>query len=253
MHTEFPEVNTILNTIESSVLEILQDSYLGLYLFGSLAIGDFDIETSDIDLVVATHTNLQDSQIALLSQFHEKLFSFNLPLCTELECLYLSKDNLRRYVPEKTICYKIDRGDRKLVKEILDIDWKINLFSLYNYGKTLSGPPITSIVAPISIDELKDSVLELINFWWLPMSQNPEKLKHEGYRFYAVLTMARMLATFDLKKIISKKEANLWSQENLDNRWKDIVLKAIERNKSCSINETQEFIIYTQNYLTKLR
>ena len=40
--TPYPAVNEILSLMFSSVQEILGDQFVGMYLFGSLANGDFD-------------------------------------------------------------------------------------------------------------------------------------------------------------------------------------------------------------------
>ena len=40
--TLYPDVNEILNVLFSSVKEILGDQFVGMYLYGSLANGDFD-------------------------------------------------------------------------------------------------------------------------------------------------------------------------------------------------------------------
>ena len=48
--TSHADVNEILNLLFANVKEILQDHFIGMYLFGSLANGDFD-QHSDIDVL----------------------------------------------------------------------------------------------------------------------------------------------------------------------------------------------------------
>jgi predicted nucleotidyltransferase len=48
--TPFPEVNHALAEFETRMWAILGRQFLGMYLYGSLAIEDFDPRSSDIDL-----------------------------------------------------------------------------------------------------------------------------------------------------------------------------------------------------------
>src|SRR6476469_6699622 len=68
--TPYPDVNEILAMLLSNVRETLQDQLVGMYLFGSLANGDFD-ELSDIDVLVATNTVISKHQFIALKQMHK--------------------------------------------------------------------------------------------------------------------------------------------------------------------------------------
>jgi len=48
--TKYPQVNELISTLSSQMQEILGKKLIGLYLDGSLVMGDFDIDISDIDL-----------------------------------------------------------------------------------------------------------------------------------------------------------------------------------------------------------
>jgi predicted nucleotidyltransferase len=56
--TPNPSVNAILEVLLSGVKEVLGTRFSGLYLYGSLAGGDFDPERSDIDFLVVTDGEL---------------------------------------------------------------------------------------------------------------------------------------------------------------------------------------------------
>ncbi len=47
--TTYPEIDEILLNILNGIKDILDENLIGLYLFGSLAYGDFNPDSSDID------------------------------------------------------------------------------------------------------------------------------------------------------------------------------------------------------------
>ena len=51
--TLYPEVNIVLDVLVPEVQAILGDQFVGMYLYGSLAYGGFDVD-SDVDYVVVT-------------------------------------------------------------------------------------------------------------------------------------------------------------------------------------------------------
>jgi predicted nucleotidyltransferase len=53
---------------------VLGDKFVGLYLLGSLAIGDFDL-TSDVDFMIATNSQLSRNQVELVQSAHAKLIA----------------------------------------------------------------------------------------------------------------------------------------------------------------------------------
>jgi predicted nucleotidyltransferase len=52
----------------------LGNNFVGLYLLGSLAIGDFDL-TSDVDFVIVTNTELSNGEVELVQSAHTKLIA----------------------------------------------------------------------------------------------------------------------------------------------------------------------------------
>ncbi len=48
-----PAIDSLLVSVREAIVTVTGSSLVGLYLFGSLAIGDFDSDVSDIDLIAA--------------------------------------------------------------------------------------------------------------------------------------------------------------------------------------------------------
>ncbi|MHB8757047.1 MAG: nucleotidyltransferase domain-containing protein [Bacillota bacterium] len=73
--TPYPDVNALLSELLSSLRGILGDRFVGLYLHGSLAAGDFVPGRSDIDFLVVTDGDLSDEVVAVLKAMHERLLN----------------------------------------------------------------------------------------------------------------------------------------------------------------------------------
>ena len=60
-YLKYPDIGIFLDVILSRIQEILGEKLAGLYLFGSLALGDFDRGISDLDLLAATAADLESA------------------------------------------------------------------------------------------------------------------------------------------------------------------------------------------------
>lgn len=247
--TPYADVNEIVAVLFTAVPAILGDNFVGLYLDGSLASGDFEYETSDIDFVVATAVPVTSSQFDQLVKLHGRIGQMNSMWAKEIEGAYIHLDALRCYDPANATHPYIDRGDCRLRWEHLEMDWVIHRHVLHTGGITLAGPPIQTLVDPVSPDELRQAVIGLFNFWWLPMTQNPAQLVEEGYRRYAIQTMCRMLYTLHTGDVVSKPVATRWAArgalDNLEAQWRPLIEWAMARPSGKSadnLQETQQFI-----------
>ncbi|MBI4316404.1 MAG: nucleotidyltransferase domain-containing protein [Chloroflexi bacterium] len=83
--TTYPDVNAILYALLSNAQTILGDRFVGLYLYGSLASGDFSFQSSDIDFVAVTTDELPDEVISALDKMHARITASGLKWATKLE------------------------------------------------------------------------------------------------------------------------------------------------------------------------
>ena len=78
--TAFPKVNPVLATLVARISERLDGNFVGAYLHGSLAVGDFN-SSSDIDVIVVIKRDLKQSEIASFQDLHRALFAELPPPC----------------------------------------------------------------------------------------------------------------------------------------------------------------------------
>ena len=71
--TPYADINVFLKRLLSTMRSTLGDQFMGLYLGGSLALGDFNPHRSDIDFVAVTFDELAPERVAALQAMHTRL------------------------------------------------------------------------------------------------------------------------------------------------------------------------------------
>ena len=102
--TPYDDINLFLQILLDNVRAILGDYFIGMYLYGSLATGDFDANRSDIDFLVVTREKLPRSLISDLKIMHTQLYESGLEWATKLEGAYIPIDAIRVYSPTGPAC-----------------------------------------------------------------------------------------------------------------------------------------------------
>ncbi len=245
--TPYPGVNALVHKLLSEVQDILGDQFVAMYLYGSLATGDFDPPRSDVDFVVVTENELGDNLVERLQAMHARIAASDSPWATELEGSYLPRHATRRFEPANARYPMIDRGGGLRVEQHHS-DSVIRLHILYERGVVVAGPPPRTLIDPVPTEELRQAVLELVYGWWAPMLDDPARLRSRGYQDYAVLTMCRVLYTLRHGTVVSKPFAARWAQATLDSRWFPIVERALagrDDPPAETLNDTLDFIRFS--------
>jgi hypothetical protein len=224
--TPYPEINAVLQALLSGVQGVLGDCFVGLYLYGSLAGGDFDPQRSDIDFVVATAGELPNEMVAALEAMHARIANSGLKWAAKLEGAYVPLDTLRRHDPSGSPCPCINEG--RFYLATLGSDWVIQRYTLREQGVVVAGPDLRNLIDPVQPDDLKRAVLGFLREWWAPMLRDPDPRLHGGeYQAYAILTMCRALYTLQQGTVVSKTVAARWAQETLGESWEGLIERAL--------------------------
>lgn len=245
--TPYPGVNRILQELVAGARDVLGERFVGLYLSGSLAGGDFDPGTSDIDFVVVTADELADEVIPALAALHARLAAGGDPWAAKLEGAYLPRASLRRHDPDDPSRPYVNEGRFQVVR--LGHDWVIHRHVLRKYGLSVTGPRLKQLIDSVGPDDLRQAVRDELRDWWAPMLQNPDpRLAGRAYQAYAVLTMCRALHTLDTGTISSKSVAGRWAHGVLDEEWAGLITAALAWPNGAQPSqrtETLAFIRYT--------
>lgn len=225
--TPYPDVNEILNVLFSSVKEILGDQFVGMYLYGSLANGDFD-EHSDIDVLIVTNGELSESTFSALQELHKRINKMDSPWATQIETSYIPRTALRRFDPANKLHPHMDRGENEVLHMMShETDWIVQRHLSRERGIVIEGPDLKSLIDPVSPDDLRQAVVSVLPLWTQPILADPSLIHKRGYQSYCVLTLCRMLYTLKHGEILSKAAAAKWALENLEQNWKPLIERAL--------------------------
>jgi predicted nucleotidyltransferase len=253
--TMYPDVNEVLSLLLSNVKDILRERFVGMYLYGSLSGGDYDLETSDIDFLVVTGDFLPKETIDDLEEMHKQLWAAGNAQANKLEGAYVPKGLIRRHDPNGAFCPTVNEG--KFYVAPLGSDWVIQRHVVREYGVVIDGPNPKTMIEPVMPDDIRTAVLGTLREWWLPMLDDPQWLhKHNGrYRAFAVITMCRVLHALEYGTIVSKPRALQWAQTKLDKSWKLLIDTAAavsyHEQHEISVRETLDFIRFTSEQASR--
>lgn len=244
--TAYPEINTLLDTLLSDLRTVLGDYFVGMYVHGSLALGDFVPDRSDVDVAVVMTEDLPDEVVAALAAMHERFRHNGLPYAEEIEVTYFSQDAIRRHdISHPLHPYYGEAGELEMGTD--DHAGIIMRHILREHGIILVGPPPQSLVDPVTPHDLRRAVTETFNEWWKPFVLSSSLLAQDGYQVYAVFTMCRMRYTLDEGAVVSKSAAARWGMEHLESRWTPLIASALAWSYGDPFNREAETIAFIRD------
>ncbi len=201
-------VSIILHQLTAGLCSTLRDNLVGVYLYGSLITGDFDASTSDLDLVVVLREPLDEARFEALQRLHANVIKGRPEWQDRLELAYISQRGLRRFRSETSTIGIISPGELFHMIQA-GSDWLISWYALREDGVALLGPPIESLVDPISARDYLRAVQEHIESY----RDMDTGAANAATLSYATLTVARGLFTLCHGQPTSKIKAAAWVQE----------------------------------------
>ena len=229
--TKYPEINKILDLLLTSISQVLGNQLVGMYLYGSLSSGDFDLESSDIDFLVITTSTLSNKTIEDLETMHHRIWKSGLKWAAKLEGSYIPKREIRNHHPRSGPCPTVNEG--RFYLDTRGSDWIIQRYVIREQGIILAGPDPKTLIDPVDAKELRRAVKGVLNEWWFPMLEDPTWLREHGseYHAFTILTMCRALYTLENGAIVSKLVAAHWVQGKLGEDWSRVIDQALLAQK----------------------
>jgi predicted nucleotidyltransferase len=217
------------------VERVLRDRLVGIYIHGSVALGSFDPEHSDVDFLVVTEAELDERDVELLAELHGRLGE-------RLDGSYLPLGVFRRFDPERVMHPHIESRGGRLFVDRHGGETVIYRHVLRESGVVLRGPPPRELIDSIGAVDLRWGVCDVLENWWRPMlERTSDELWEAPYRHYAVVTMCRVRFTLETGAVVSKPDAAQWALAHVDAPWRDLIIRAAARGE-CGYDETVAFV-----------
>ncbi len=254
--TPYPELNSVLRDLVDSVQTVLSNNFVGAYLQGSFAVGDFDLH-SDVDFIIVTEEELSHAEVHALQILHERVYCIDIPWAQHLEGSYFPQEVLRYHAHSNEQLWYLDHGSRALIPSdhcnTIVVRWVVREF-----GITLAGPSPATLVEPIPVETLRKEILATMDDWGQEIIDNPDPFNNRFYQAFIVLNYCRMLHDLYRGYPGSKLAGAEWAKANLDLAWAGLIDRAWDGRPNPAVSvrqqadpkdfkDTLEFIQYCSN------
>ena len=252
--TPYPELNTVLWKLVDSVQKALGNNFVGAYLQGSFAVGDFDAH-SDVDFIIVIEKELSSEQVQSLQEVHEQIYRLDSSWAQHLEGSYFPKEVLRYHDSTDKQLWYLDNGSRVLIQSNHD-NTVIVRNVVREKGITLVGPSPATLVDPIPVEIVRKAIMATIHGWGQEITSNSEHFNNRFYQSFIVLNYCRML--HDLVRGVpgSKRAGTEWAKTHLDPSWIGLIDRTWDGRPTPEIprladpkdfKDTLKFVEYSRN------
>ncbi len=212
--TGYPDINDLLQLLLAQLQDMFGQKLVGLYLYGSLVTGDFDQQSSDIDLLAVTSTDINQQEFEILKRIHDDLVLQYPAWADRIEVAYLSVEALETFKSQTSRIAIISPGEPFHLKDA-GKDWLMNWYSVRERGITLFGPSPKELIPLIAKAEFMQAVEVMLRGshagGWRDWINQTKMMRARKFQAYAILTLCRALYAHTKGEQVSKKQAALWA------------------------------------------
>jgi hypothetical protein len=216
-----PPVRALLYDVRSAVGTALGARLRGLYLYGSLVTGDFDSETSDVDVLAVTDGPLDAAELARLDAVHSVLVERHPAWLDRMEIAYIGAAGIADFPLVRPLVALISPGEPFHTKRA-GYEWLLNWHVVRTHGVTLLGPRPATFIPEITAGELRAAVRLQAQDW----REYVHSARHPGFQAFAVFTACRALYTDRHGEVASKIASARWAREEFP-EWADLIDRAL--------------------------
>jgi predicted nucleotidyltransferase len=219
------EVSLLIENLLTGAREALGDNLLGFYLRGSLALGDFNPETSDVDILVVTQRPISETEFEALAALHKRIPARDNQYGRHYEVSYVDRASLKRFEPGERVHPTIG-SDWPFARAEHRENFVLERWMVREHGVILVGPDPKTLIDPISADELREAATGELRArikHWAGRDELPDWLDTRYYQAFEVETICRALYTLEFGTLPTKPRAVAWALEALPERWRTLV------------------------------
>jgi hypothetical protein len=201
----------------------------GLYLTGSIALGDYRHGISDIDFLALTTRPLDQQDLAAVAAIHD-----DTPNKPHLDGIYLDRDSLNTLPDNKQAAPHSVNGvfyPNRPCGELNPVLW----LTLARYGIPLRGPQVQDLSLNVDPQRLRTWNLTNLKTYWQPLAERirqavavrePDATADAEPVAWAVLGPVRLHNTLATGNVISKSAAGIYAAQHFP-RWASLAERAV--------------------------
>ncbi len=218
------EVSALIEALLDGVRDALGENFVGFYLSGSLALGGFDPETSDVDVLVVTGRPVSEAEFAALKALHESLPAEGNEFSLDYDVYYVDRETIRRFA-EGQRHVKVGTGEPFSWRQNR-ANWALERWIVRERGVTVSGPDPKTLIDPVSPADLRSAASAELRArlqHWADGTWPREELAHLGAQAFEIETVCRASFTVEFGEVSSKRTAVAWALASLPERWGELI------------------------------
>lgn len=210
-------IHSLMHNLAAGLRKILGERLVGLYIGGSLSLGDYVEASSDIDFLVVTDGPLSPEDLLAVGIYHRELLRSH-PLARRLEGDYAPRQVL---APTGTTCPVpgCERGIflPKVGEIMLSAD---TIYNLREDGITITGPSPRILLPPVCGDQVRLAVR-------MVLADGPFFCASSEEIADQLLDLCRSLYTLERGRPASKAEGAAWARSHVEERWLPVIEAAV--------------------------
>jgi hypothetical protein len=211
-------IRSLLQDLATGLRSILGHRLVGLYLGGSLSLGDFCEASSDLDFLAITEGPLSPEDLLAVGIYHSELLKRH-PAAARLEGDYAPREYL---IPDGTTVPVpgCERGVflPKVGEIMLSAD---NIYNMREHGITIVGPDPREVLPAVSPDQVRTAVRTML-------ADGPGAWDTPEQTADGLLNLCRSLCALETGIPTTKSQGALWARGRLEPRWLPVIDAALE-------------------------
>jgi predicted nucleotidyltransferase len=250
--TPYEDINKTLHFMLSKIQNILGKKLVGFYLYGSLSLGDFDPDSSDVDFLVVTADTLSTEEFEQLRAMHAEIAASNLPYALHLEGSYIPLVALRKYDPQNDYHPTIG-SDWDFQIGVHGSRWIFERHIVREQGVVVYGPPPETLIDPVSPEDIRWAVCHTLRGFWseqIKEGEEPEWLRGRDYQAFAILTLCRALHTLKHGTLLSKPQAAAWARQQYP-AWQPIIDRALSWRSQHEPDDMMDMLAFLREAIAR--
>lgn len=222
--------NALSHLVEALNKE-LKGNLKSVIVHGSLCAGDFDYQSSDVDILVLTENVLSKQDFYIISHLHNSMKRHYPEWAERFEASYITVAQFYTLAPPAEPRVYVNNGLAQL--EPYGAEWYFEKHTISTSGLAIYGDSFDRGKLAVTSTKLRIAAFQILMEWWKPIVDRGMHSLSDHYLAYGVLSMCRIIMTIESGQTGSKIEAAEYVLEQYPSVHNEViknVMKSREHN-----------------------